>query len=87
MLAVGTEGDRTNIQSRVQPSDAISSQPDTDHMFEFVKQIKMASSFVSKSAPCVLFVDKVQVATIKNRVPVSLKIPSAAVPLSPSCHH
>jgi hypothetical protein len=41
----------------------------------------MASSHVSPSAPCVLFVEKVQVATLENRVSVSIKIPSVAVPL------
>ena len=40
----------------------------------------MASSFVSQSASCV-FVDNVKVATIENRVPVSLQIPSVTVPL------
>jgi hypothetical protein len=38
----------------------------------------MASSFV----PCVLFVDNVQVATIENRVPVSLQLLSVALPLA-----
>jgi hypothetical protein len=39
------------------------------------------ASFVSQSASCVLFVDNIQVATIENRVPVSLQIPSVAVPV------
>jgi hypothetical protein len=39
----------------------------------------MASSFVSPSASCVLFVDNVQVGTLENRVPISLTIPSVAV--------
>jgi hypothetical protein len=42
---------------------------------------KMASSFVTQSAPCVLFVDNVQVGTLENRVTGSLKIPSVAVPV------
>ncbi len=41
----------------------------------------MASSHVSPSASCVLFVKNVQVATLENRVSVSIKIPSVAVPL------
>ena len=40
----------------------------------------MASSFVSQSASCVLFVDNVQVGTLENRVPISVTIPSVAVP-------
>ena len=39
----------------------------------------MASSFVSQCASCVLFVDNVQVGTLENRVPISLRIPSVAV--------
>jgi hypothetical protein len=41
----------------------------------------IASSHVSPSASCVLFVEKVQVATLENRVSVSINIPSVAVPL------
>jgi hypothetical protein len=41
----------------------------------------MASRFVSQSASCVLFVDNVQVGTLDNRVPISLSIPSVAVPV------
>ncbi len=37
----------------------------------------MASS--QQSASCVLFVDNVQIGTLKNRVPISLTIPSVAV--------
>jgi hypothetical protein len=41
----------------------------------------MASSFVSQSS-FVLFVDNVQVVgTLENRVPISLQIPSVAVPV------
>jgi hypothetical protein len=40
----------------------------------------MASSFVSQSS-FVLFVDNVRVGTLENRVPVSLTIPSVAVPV------
>ena len=36
---------------------------------------------MSQSASCVLFVDNVQVGTPKNRVPISLTIPSVAVPV------
>ena len=42
----------------------------------------MASSFVSQSASFVLFVDNVQVGTLENRVPISLQIPSVAVPVA-----
>jgi hypothetical protein len=38
----------------------------------------MASSFVSSF---VLFVDNVRVGTLENRVPISLQIPSVAVPV------
>ncbi len=38
---------------------------------------KMASSF-----SCVLYVDNIQVGTLDNRVPISLTIPSVAVPVS-----
>jgi len=42
----------------------------------------MASSFVSQSS-FVLFVDNVQVVgTLENRVPISLQIPSVAVPVA-----
>jgi hypothetical protein len=33
------------------------------------------------SSSCVLFVDNVQVGTLNNRVPISLTIPSVAVPV------
>jgi hypothetical protein len=39
----------------------------------------MASSFVSSF---VLFVDNVRVGTLENRVPISLQIPSVAVPVA-----
>ncbi len=42
----------------------------------------MASSFVSQIASFVLFVDNVQVGTLENRVPISLQIPSVAVPVA-----
>jgi hypothetical protein len=42
----------------------------------------MASSFVSQSASFVLFVDNVRVGTLENRVPISLQIPSVAVPVA-----
>ena len=41
----------------------------------------MASSVVSQTASFVLFVDNVRVATIENRVPISVTIPSVAVPV------
>ncbi len=40
----------------------------------------MASSFVSASF--VLFVDNVRIGTLENRVPISLQIPSVAVPVA-----
>jgi hypothetical protein len=46
------------------------------------KKKKMASSFVSQSASFVLFVDNVRVGTLENRVPISLQIPSVAVPVA-----
>jgi hypothetical protein len=48
-------------------------------IYLFIK--RMASTFVSQSASCVLFVDNVQVGTLENRVPISLTIPSVAVPV------
>ena len=36
----------------------------------------------SQSASFVLFVDNVRVGTLENRVPVSLQIPSVAVPVA-----
>ena len=42
---------------------------------------EMDSPSVSPSASCVLFVDNVQVGTLNNRVPISLTIPSVAVPV------
>jgi hypothetical protein len=40
-------------------------------------------SLASQSASCVLFVDNVQVGTLENSLPISLTIPSVAVPVLP----